>query len=129
MTTSRRRRSVRRNSRRKTTPLGECYEWAYRQIFDDDSGRTVLVHGVVTEPFKSPPHKYVHAWIERDGKVLDWQTIEGGGGGHYHGVGFPVDLFYELFRPTKMRRYDQKAAMLAAVKNKHFGPWHGRGSR
>jgi len=125
--------SRKRTSKRRTNPavipFGQCYSWALRQIRNDTSGHTVLVHGTVTEPFHRPLHKYPHAWVERDGKVFDWQTIEAGHGGNFMGVGFPREVFYELFKPTKMKRYNHNAALVAALRSGHHGPWHGQGSR
>ena len=99
---------------------GLCYEWAYRDVQDHGG---VLVQGTVTEPLSSPPSKYLHAWVERGGKVYDWQTMVQGQGGKFRGRGFPRKIFYELFQPERMKRYDDEQAMIALVRHRHYGPW------
>ena len=107
---------------------GQCYSWAYREV--QESGGT-LVHGTVSEPFAHPPHQYDHAWVERRGKVYDWQTMEAHHGGKFSGNGYPKKIFYELFKPTRMTRYSAAKAMDAIVKSRggidgggmHYGPW------
>lgn len=108
---------------------GHCYDWAYQQIKADESGESILVHGTVSDPFSIPPHSYKHAWVEKGGMVFDWQTMVAHHGGKHMGKGYPVEVFYELFQPKKMKRYSKEEAykaMLKAVKKHgklHYGPW------
>lgn len=108
---------------------GDCFRWAYRQIQADPG--SLLVHGVVTAPFSDPPHSFPHAWIEKGGLVQDWQTMVAGHGGKYEGKGYPKDVFYALWSPREVRKYDQLEAAKEALKSsggrkkggQHYGPW------
>lgn len=73
-----------------------------------------------------PPHRYLHAWIEDNGYVYDWQTMEAGHGGVYRGRGFPRDVFYELFQPEDTVRYSWEQALANLVRHGHHGPWDER---
>lgn len=99
---------------------GLCFPWAWRDVFDNGG---TLVHGMVTTPQKRPRHSYAHAWVERDGKVYDWQTMKAGHGGRHRGKGYPRDLFYDLYEPEEVRRFDQEEAMVNLPRYGHYGPW------
>jgi len=99
---------------------GLCFPWAWRDVFDNGG---TLVHGTVTAPQKRPRHTYAHAWVERDGKVYDWQTMKAGHGGRHRGKGYPRDLFYDLYEPEEVRRFDQEEAMVNLPRYGHYGPW------
>ena len=109
--------------------MGLCYEWAYREVIGDKSGESVLVHGTVNEPFARPPKAYTHAWVERDGTVYDWQTMVAHHGGKFMGQGYPRDVFYDLYKPKKIKTYtadEARTAMLSSPKARgkfHYGPW------
>ena len=113
---------------RSSLVCGDCYRWAFNSV--TESGGT-LVHGMVSEPFSSPVKKYLHAWVERGGKVYDWQTMEAGHGGKWSGKGYPIRTFYELFSPSRMTRYTSREATRKAMSSSggrvrgglHFGPW------
>ncbi|NIQ15498.1 MAG: hypothetical protein GTO02_14205 [Candidatus Dadabacteria bacterium] len=108
----------------KIDPVGQCYSYALNLIkksgWDED---VMLVHGTVSAPFSDPPHSYNHAWIEKEGIVYDWQCMEFGHGGKYRSKGYPKAVFYELYDPQNMTRYDKEQALINAVRNGHFGPW------
>jgi hypothetical protein len=100
------------------TAGGLCFEYAYHYV--KDNGGT-LVHAIITEPW--PPGKgkrYWHAWVEKGGKIHDWQ--------HEQGItcsNTNVKEHYKIFRPTNIRRYTHKKAfdIMWAKGNRHFGPW------
>jgi hypothetical protein len=89
------------------------------------------VHGTVSAPFSSPPRRYMHAWVERGGTVYDWQTMVAGHGGKYRGIGYPVAVFYDLYKPTDVTRYTTDEALTAFARSRggresglqHYGPW------
>jgi len=104
-------------------PCGECFSWALQ---DAAAYGGTVVHGVVTTPLSSPPHRYEHAWVEREGKVYDWQTMEAQHGGRYRGKGYPIDVFYELYRPTATVQYTAGEAVGELSREGHYGPWDPR---
>lgn len=81
------------------------------------------MHGLVTEPMSDPPHRYLHAWVEDNGYVYDWQTMEAGHGGIYRGRGWPRETFYEVFQPEHMVRYSWEQALANLARHGHHGPW------
>ena len=117
---------MRRHSLIEVVACGECYRWAYRQVRKSGG---VLVHGLVSPTFNDS--SYSHAWIERAGKVYDWQTMVAHHGGKWKGKGYPLKVFRELYRPTKMTKYNADAALTAVAASRggrrggglHYGPW------
>ena len=71
-------------TREKSIPVGQCYPWAFAATARLPDAR--LVHGRVRDPVTGK--RYGHAWIEDEGQVLDWQTMEIGMGPHPF-VGYP----------------------------------------
>ncbi len=121
-------------------PLGQCYPWAYRYLMDNPDA--VLVHGTLPRnKVMGIRRAYGHGWIEHDGYVKDWQTMEAqppyGPVPAFRKTGWPLDVFYRMFQPINMRRYTHEEAMHTVLRSRggakeggpHFGPWHGRGSR
>jgi len=61
-----------------------------------------IVHGRISQPATTDPGKMnrPHGWVVQGGVVQDWQTMEQEhGGGKFHGVGWPEELFNEVFSP------------------------------
>jgi hypothetical protein len=92
-----------------------------------DNPDAVLVHGTLPRnKVMGIRRAYGHGWIEHDGYVKDWQTMEA-----------QPPVFYRMFQPINMRRYTHEEAMHTVLRSRggakeggpHFGPWHGRGSR
>jgi len=104
----------------KTKPAGLCFKWANQQAIKNDA---IVVHGIVTDPLSNPPHSYPHAWIEVNGVVKDWQTMEAGCGGIYRGKGYPIDVFYELFQPQDVVKYEAHEAVTKLLATAHHGSW------
>jgi len=99
---------------------GDCFRWA---VMDAAEHGGTVVHAVVTEPHSRPPARFEHAWVERDGRVYDWQTMTQGHGGVHRGQGYPVDDFYELWRPEHVHRYSAGEAVGLVSRRRHYGPW------
>lgn len=111
-----------RKNRPEIEATGLCFPWALRYLLDHPD--VMLCHGMVTEPMASDPRVYSHAWIETpDGLVLDWQTMESYFGGKWRGVGYPIDVFYELYDPEYISRYTFEQAAWLRGKTRHEGPW------
>jgi hypothetical protein len=102
--------------------LGDCYRWAWKYLLHNDNA--TLVHGTIQQPLASNQKKIRHAWIEHNGKVLDWQTMESGFGGIYKGKGYPIDAFYETWSADPEKKYDFDGMLAGLKENGHYGPWH-----
>jgi len=74
---------------------GECFPWAYANARGGQ-----LVHATVKHPING--RRYPHAWVERGGRVYDWQSSVGLGPGP---KGWSREAFYTAYRPTKIARY------------------------
>ena len=59
-------------------PGGDCYSWAVRQFIKGDAGGAELKHGKVLDRWGQTSAGeggyYDHAWIEKGGRIYDWQT-------------------------------------------------------
>ncbi len=56
--------------------------------------------------------------------MKDWQTmVVGYGGPNFARRGYPIPIFYELYRPMKVKRYTPTEAMVNMVRTGHKGPW------
>jgi len=104
-----------------TEAAGLCFkyvfDWAVKNIED---GHKSVVHGEVENPHLKG-HRYWHAWIEKDGRIYDWQTEQAGKQ--------PMRYFkwYALMKPKDMKRYTAKEVVQKCFKTKHQGPWHPYG--
>lgn len=87
-----------------TVADGRCFPWAYENLPDASNAR--LVHATVHDPWSGKP--YLHAWIERVGRVYDWQSVERGMGPGARGWG--KKKFYAAYRPVDVKVYDYEAA-------------------
>ena len=86
---------------------GECFDWAYDNL--PDARNAKLVHATV-HPFggKFGDRLYPHAWIERAGRVFDWQSVEKGLGPGPRG--WPRKRFYEVYQPVDVEMYSYEIA-------------------
>jgi len=105
-------------------PVGQCYPWAFAATARLPDAR--LVHGRVRDPVTGK--RYGHAWIENEGQVLDWQTMEIGLGSHPF-IGFPVELFYDRYRPTSLQSFTLEEALAVRRVTGHCGPWTAKERR
>ena len=101
---------------------GLCFHWVHKQALGVavDGGNITVFHGVVTEPFTS--NSYPHAWIVKDGLIQDWQTMVMGGSKFAY-EGWPIDLFYETFKPTEIREYTPRQLRGLTIQHEHMGPF------
>jgi len=118
-------RDLHRYELRVAAACGDCYRWAYQDVRRNGG---VLVHGTVRIPLSKRAH--THAWVERGGKVYDWQTMEAGLS-RWARKGWPKDEFYAAMSPTRMTRYEADDALMAFARSRggresggiHYGPW------
>ena len=95
---------------------GECFGYAYELVTKKGGG--VLKHGTVTHPWDKTA--FPHAWVEKDGKVYDWQTAEV----RRTGPGpLPVADFYKWWKPQDVKIYTADEARGQAARAGHYGPW------
>jgi hypothetical protein len=95
--------------------LGDCFRHAYQ--FVTKRGGT-LKHGTVTHPWDE--NEFAHAWVEKDGKVHDWQTAE-----VRKTEPLPVTEFHRRWRPRDVRSYTADQARVQVLRTRHYGPWEG----
>ena len=92
---------------------GECFGYAYQ--FATRRGGT-LKHGTVTHPWDGT--EFPHAWVEKGGKIYDWQTAE---------VRKTEPMlsadFYKHWKPRDVRSYTTDEARIQVLRAKHYGPW------
>jgi hypothetical protein len=89
---------------------GDCFKTAYRHSVAHGGD---VVHAKVTNGGKT----FHHAWVEKDGKVIDHSN------GNQHEM--PRDEYYKQagVHTDSVKRYSSKDAMVKGIKAKHFGPW------
>ena len=100
----------------ETQACGDCYRYAYNKI--KQFPNSTLVHGEVQDPWSGK--KFSHAWIEHGGgQIDDWQSSIRGKGL------YDSEKFYNQWKPSNVKKYNQTQAQIKAVKTGHYGPWHG----
>ncbi len=92
---------------------GQCFPWAYEHL--PDARNATLVHGTV-HAWDGTAFK--HAWIERAGRVFDWQSVVQGLGPGPNG--YPKAKFYAFFKPVDLKTYSFEEAQ--ARPWLHHGP-------
>jgi hypothetical protein len=100
-------------------PIGQCFTWACKQAMLDKN--IIIYHGIVHDSWKNT--SYPHAWIEKNGKIFDWQMEEMGGGGKFNKKGYPPDIFKEIYSPQNVKKYSPKELLENRKKYGHCGPW------
>lgn len=100
-----------------TIACGECFSWAFQNLPDASNAR--LVHAIVHDPWSGKA--YPHAWIERVGRVYDWQSVARGLGPGRRGWG--KKKFYAAYRPTQIHTYTYAESRAEILRQRHYGPW------
>lgn len=95
---------------------GECFMYAY-QFVTKNGG--VLKHGIVTHPWDG--NDFPHAWVEKDGKIYDWQTAE-----VRKTEPVPIADFYGWWKPADVKSYTADEAKARRVRTRLYGPWDDR---
>lgn len=96
---------------------GECFEWAYENLPDARNAR--LVQATVHDPWSGKP--YPHAWIERAGRVFDWQSVVQGLGPGPRG--WLRKKFYAAYRPVDAKAFSFDESRAMVLRTRHYGPW------
>jgi hypothetical protein len=95
---------------------GECFDWAYKNL--PDARNAKLVQAIVHSPWDG--HAYPHAWIERTGRVFDWQSAQGLGPGPR---GWSRKKFYTVYNPILAKEFTFDQSRVQLVRHGHYGPW------
>lgn len=107
----------------KTIPLGHCFSYAnqlIQEMVNDDvipEKNIIVCHALIVEPCAKNQKRFPHAWIEANGRCYDWQRKIAGIGS------LPKEDFYELFKPTSIKKYNYTQVLVNILKFKHHGPW------
>lgn len=99
----------------KTIAIGQCFPWALKFAEDGD----VIKHGEVRDPWDG--HYFAHAWVQRGGKVYDWQTVVA-----RQVAPITQREWYELWKPRNMVKYTQEQALILSLRTGNSGPWTAR---
>ncbi len=102
-------------------PRGDCFRYVWNYALKHLGA--IFIHGTVIEPCAMDPNRHVHAWVEDNGFVYDWQTMEAGEGGKFTGKGWPKGIYYETFKPEDITRYTMHEILRNTGYHNHFGPW------
>lgn len=107
---------------------GNCYEAAYTLIRNAAAlgwENVRLVHAIVTgNGGDAEGHDFGHAWVEHDlifGDVYRVRLAADYSSGK--STDLPVEYFREVGKAREIREYTVEEALLAATRNRHFGPW------
>ena len=76
-----------------------------------------VVHGKVTDQWKTPPKPIVHAWVEMGDPVFDDQTKM------TKPDGVPKDVYYDMYQPEVIEEYTAEEAVVNCTM-KGEGPWN-----
>ena len=92
---------------------GECFSYAYQFVIKRGGA---LKHGTVTHPWDKT--EFPHAWVEKDGKIYDWQTAE-----VRKTAPLSMTDFYKWWKPQDVKSYNADEARGQAARARHYGPW------
>ncbi len=91
--------------------LGQCYILSGRYVLGHPNAE--LIHGIVTNRI-GDGRTLEHAWVEYDNIVFD-PVIE---------QEFQKEIYYALFIPKIIERYNHEEVCKIMLRNKHWGPWN-----
>ena len=117
---------------------GMCFPFAYQKAEDwfkeyftpggpgrkpkrhpnlNDKSKFKIVHGTVTNKWKSPPKPIVHGWVEMGDLVFDDQTKATKPGG------VEKEVYYDMYQPEVYREFTAEEAILNCAMKGGEGPW------
>ena len=95
---------------------GNCFVVAFNEVVHNPDMGYKLVHGIVTGQGAIQGLQYCHAWVEKDGKVID-KTLP------THMQEFPLEFYYAIGNIKKVKKYTYKQTLENACKYETYGPW------
>ena len=117
---------------------GMCFPFAYQKAeewFEDhftpgargraikkhpdlnDKSKFKVVHGTVTNKWKSPPKPVVHGWVEMGDLVFDDQTRV------TKPDGIDKEVYYDMYQPEIYKEFTAEEAILNCAMMGGEGPW------
>ena len=117
---------------------GMCFPFAYQKAeewFEDhftpgargraikkhpdlnDKSKFKVVHGTVTNKWKSPPKPVVHGWVEMGDLVFDDQTRV------TKPNGIDKEVYYDMYQPEAYKEFTAEEAILNCAMKGGEGPW------
>ncbi len=86
----------------------------------EEVNQYTLVHAICLHP--QDGHRFAHAWLERDGKVIDSGILNG------DQIYYEVDQahHYAKLRVQESKKYSMLEALTENHKHMTFGPWEQR---
>ncbi|MBK25113.1 MAG: hypothetical protein CME70_14030 [Halobacteriovorax sp.] len=113
------------SSNQKYYPTGDCYEVAASLILDSiimfnpnsrNSDGLILVHAEVTGQGPIEGIKYGHAWVEKDGQVID--------NSNGNNIRLPISVYYRMGKVgTNIYKYTPEEVRRWVLKTETYGPW------
>ena len=76
-----------------------------------------VVHGTVTDKWKSPPKPIVHGWVEMGDLVFDSQTSP------TKPNGINKEIYYDMYQPEVYKEFTAEEAILNCAMMGGEGPW------
>ena len=101
----------------KKSAIGQCYPWATRFARDKDGAE--VVHGTIVGPDRQGRIRPLeHAWVEWNGKVYDWQTVE-----MMKKSPMSISEWRREKQACEEYRLTDEEASLCELRSRHHGPW------
>lgn len=119
-------------------PTGLCFPFAYQKADEwfenhfikgtpgrapqkhrdlNNKDKFKVVHGTVTDKWKSPPKPIVHGWVEMGDLVFDYQTSATKPGG------IDKEFYYDMYQPEVYKEFTAEEAIVNCIKYGGEGPW------
>ncbi len=83
----------------------------------NDKSKFKVVHGTVTDKWKTPVKPVVHGWVEMGDLVFDDQTQ------HTKPGGVNKEFYYEMFQPEVYKEFTAEEAVNNCIMKGGEGPW------
>ena len=83
----------------------------------NDKSKFKVVHGTVTNKWKSPPKPVVHGWVEMGDLVFDDQTRV------TKPNGIEKEVYYDMYQPEVYKEFTAEEAILNCAMKGGEGPW------
>jgi DNA topoisomerase-1 len=99
---------------KKGSAIGQCYPWATKFAWDKMGAE--IVHGTIFDEMTG--RRLGHAWVEWNGKVYDWQTIE-----HYKTAPMRIPAWRQTWEAREDYRLTDEEAAICGIRAGVHGPW------
>jgi len=83
----------------------------------DNKDKFKVVHGTVTDKWKTPAKPIVHGWVEMGDLVFDWQTSQ------TKPDGVDKEFWYDNYQPEVYKEFTAEEALIKCAKYGAGAPW------